>query len=191
MTPSRKTLLKRVFEHDRTNSEPLRINIENEDGEYIQNLDQLDRDIDWLTREDYIFQPIDVCGYYVLALTEKGERFVENDFCLPSETPPATTFNFSGATINNAAIGNDNTVGSMTYNAGTALDELETVISRRSSEEQILLNEMLDLLREMQRAEQPLEKGRLTRFYELVKKSSDLVLPIGQFLFEIFFAPGG
>lgn len=189
MTPSRKTLLKRVFEHDRTHSEPLRINIENEGGEYIQNLDQLDRDIDWLAREDYIFQPIDVCGYYVLALTEKGERFVENDFCLPSETPPATTFNFSGATINNASIGNDNTVGSMTYNAGTALDELETVISRRSAEEQILLNEMLDILREMQCTQHPIEKGRLTRFYDLVKKSSDLVLPIGQFLFETFFAP--
>lgn len=122
-------------------------------------------------------------------LDDKGVLYMENAFPSQPKSQQATTFNFSGAIINNSTIGNQNTVGSMTYNARTALEDLEVAIGRRSAEDQVLLNEMLDLLRDIQRTQQPIEKGRFTRFYELVKGASDLALPVGQFLFETFFAP--
>ena len=48
---------------------------------------------------------------------------------------------------------------------------------------------MLAILRDIQNSEKPVDKGRLSRFYEVVKKSSDLALPIGKFLFDVFFRP--
>lgn len=74
-----------------------------------------------------------------------------------------------------------------TYNAGASLAELESLIQSKPSEDQAVLNEMLEVLREIQSSEEPVDKGRLARFYEVVQKSSDLLLPIGNFLFQIFF----
>ena len=135
----------------------------------------------------YTGQVMPILGGYCLALTEKGEAYVRNGFSSAVAEQPSASFNFSGATINNATIGNNNTVGSMNYNSSIALDEIQEAISRQPSADQAELNEMLDILRDIQRSEKPVEKSRLARFYELVKKSSDLVLPISKFLFEVFF----
>ena len=75
MTPSREKLLNRVRQHSLEHNEPLFIELMNEAGEYIENVNQLMNDSDWLTREGYIFHPASGCGYLVLELTEKGEKF--------------------------------------------------------------------------------------------------------------------
>lgn len=187
MTDSRKKLLQLIYDHDQTEGGPLQIGV---DGSDIGS-DRLTlrNDVSYLKAHGYIYEPMQIIRSHCLALTEKGEQFIESGFQRPSA--PQANFNFAGATINNATIGNENTVGSMVYNASSALSELENAIHRQPSEDQAALNEMLDILRDLQRTEQPLEKSRLTRFYELVKKSSDLFLPIGKFLFEFVFAPRG
>lgn len=68
-----------------------------------------------------------------------------------------------------------------------AIAEVQQAIARRPSADQAELNEMLDILRDIQRSKKPIEKFRLARFYELVKKSSDLLLPISKFLLEYVF----
>lgn len=188
MTPSREKLLNRVRQHSLEHNEPLFIELMNEAGEYVENVNQLMNDSDWLTREGYNFHPASGCGYLVLELTEKGEKFFSQTSNLERSE---VSFHFDGATIHNATIGSGNSVGSMVYNGASALSELENVIAQQPSANQAALNEMLDLLRDIQRAQQPIEKSRFARFYELVKNSSDLILPIGKFLFEFVFAPRG
>lgn len=187
MKESRMQLLQMIYDHDQDVGGPLQISCD--DTSFDQA--ELRTDVSALQRQGYITSvPPLYLRQYSLALTEKGEQFVENGFRKPSSSSSMGTFNFAGATIHNATIGNQNTVGSMAYNASNfALEELKAAISRHSAEEQVLLNEMFDILREMKDSQQPVEKGRLTRFYELVKGASDLVLPISQFLFETFFAP--
>ena len=187
MKDSRKHLLQLVYDHDQATGTVFQIPA---DGS-VSGFDPttLRNDVNVLMRQGYLTQPIRILGDFCLALTEKGEMYVENGFTTPSA--PLSNFNFSSATINNATIGNENTVGSMVYNASSALTELESAIQRQPSEDHAALNEMLDILRNLQRTEQPIEKSRLARFYELAKKSSDLLLPIGKFLFEFVFAPRG
>lgn len=187
MKDSRMQLLQMIYDHDQDVGGPLQISCNDTDFDQAE----LRTDVSALQRQGYITSvPPLYLRQYSLALTEKGEQFVENGFRKPSSSSSMGTFNFAGATIHNATIGNQNTVGSMTYNSSSiALDELETAIRSHSAEEQMLLNEMLDMIREIKNSQQPVEKGRLARFYELAKGASDLMLPIGQFLFETFFAP--
>jgi hypothetical protein len=187
MKDSRKKLLQLVYDHDQSVGGVLQIPMDGSGTDL--DLVTLRDDVTTLIRQGYLTQPIRIIRTFCLSLTEKGEEYVENGFSLPS--PSQSSYNFSGATIHNATIGNENTVGSMVYNSTSALSELESAINHQPLENQAALNEMLDILRDLQRTEQPIEKSRLTRFYELVKKSSDLVLPIGKFLFEVIFAPRG
>lgn len=186
MKQSRLDLLQQVYDFDQNHGGELFISLNNMDG---TTLAALRADADYLIQNGYLRKGKPYMNTLSLAITEKGEQFVENGFKPP--TASQSNFNFSGATIHNATIGNENTVGSMVYNSAAALSELESAIARRPSAEQADLNEMLDILRDIQRSQQPIEKSRLARFYELAKKSSDLILPIGKFLFEFVFAPRG
>ncbi len=178
------TLLQLIYDHEQTNSDPFQIGYN--DCEQLSDPAALRNAVQTLTSRGYVTQVRAILRSYCLALTEKGEAYVRNGFVAATEQQSAN-FNFSGAMINNATIGNNNTVGSMNYNSSVALDEIQEAISRQPSADQAELNEMLDILRDIQSSEKPVEKSRLARFYELVKKSSDLVLPISKFLFEVFF----
>lgn len=109
----------------------------------------------------------------------------------PAAQTSTTNFNFTNATFTNSAVGNEinsEVIGnSFTYNASSSLAELESLIQSKPAEDQAVLNEMLEVLREIQSSEKPIDKGRLARFYDVVKKSSDLLLPIGKFFVDIFF----
>ncbi len=186
MKPSRDELLKRIYEFDQESGGPLCIPFQDEEsGEYIPNLTSLRADVDHLMRNGYICEPINLPMCYHLSLTEKGEEYVENNFKRP--TYPSSSFDFSGATIQNAVIGNDVSGNDISFSASAALDELESLIQKRPTEDQELLKELLSVLREIQRSGKPVEKGRLARFYEVVKKSSELLLPIGTFFTDLFF----
>lgn len=184
MKDSTKTLLNKLYEFELYNSEPMQIDLRE-----TENSCDMVNDVDYLERNDYIHKHQSYIGFLRISLTSKGKIFVENNFNSPSKTHQTTNFNFSGASIYNATIGNGNTVGSMIYNGSSALSEIEKIIAQQPLEHQATLNEMLDILREIQCSQEPVDKSRLTRFYDLVKKCSDLILPIGNFLFEVFFAP--
>ena len=180
MKKSRIQLLKQLYEHEQNNPYPLTVPVE--------NINMFD--IPYLEKEGYITQANSSLGAYHLSLTEKGENFVLNDFAPEATASPNTTFNFSNTTFENSVIGSEISGNQFAFNASPSLAELESLILSKSTDDQTELKEMLEILREIQNSEKPIEKGRLSRFYEVVKKSSDLVLPIGKFFFDIFFRPG-
>lgn len=185
MKESRKELLKRIYEEDQLHGESLEILLKDpETDEFIPNLKELRNDVDYLVRQDYVEHAINLPMRYILRLTEKGETFVQNG-CEESAHSSAS-FDFSGATIHNSVIGNEITGNQFELNASASLSEIQAIIERQSAEDQLVLKELLVVLREMQSSEKAVEKGSLTQFYETVKKCSELFLPIGKFLFCIF-----
>ena len=178
------TLLRLIFDHEQDHSNPLQIS--SLGCEQIPDAQALRDAVNALISRGYVISAKPVLRSFCLTLTEKGETYVRNGFVsIPEQSQ--TSFNFSGATINNATIGNNNSVGAMNYSSVAALAEIQEAIARQPSADQAALHEMLDVLRDIQTSQQPIEKSRLARFYEVVKKSSDLVLPISKFLFEVFF----
>ena len=107
---------------------------------------------------------------------------------MPSESQ-TTNFNFGNANVSNTIIGNHVSGNEFTLNNQTPLSELQNLIQTKPAADQAALNEMLEILREIQSSEKPIDKGRLSRFYEVVKKSSDLLLPLGKFFVDVFFHP--
>lgn len=178
------SLLQLIYDHEQNQAGSFQISADK--CEQIPDTVALRTAVQTIIDRGYAKTVMSILGGYCLALTEKGEAYVRNGFVAATEQQSAN-FNFSGATINNAMIGNNNTVGSMNYNSSAALDEIQKAISRQPSADQAELNEMLDILRDIQRSEKPVEKSRLARFYELVKKSKDLLLPLGEFLVEHVF----
>ncbi|MCI8296205.1 MAG: hypothetical protein HFG22_10060 [Lachnospiraceae bacterium] len=180
MKQSRIQLLKQIYEHEQITASPLSIPIDN-----VSRFD-----VSYLESEGYLTQSFSSIGAYHLSLTEKGERYVVDGLTPETATPPNATFNFSNATFTNSVVGSGISGNQFTFHNSPALTELETLIRSKPADDQATLNEMLEMLREIQSSEKPIEKGRLSRFYEVVKKSSDLVLPIGKFFFDIFFRLG-
>lgn len=182
MTPSRTELLKKIHKHSLEYNEPLSIHLENENGEHIENIRQLMNDVDWLTKEGYIAQPFSACGYLSLVLREKGEDFLLSK---PAAAPNTVSFHFDGATIQNSVIGANN-IDTISFNGTETLDQIGKIIQTKSDEDRVLLEEMLEVLREIQRTGKPSKETGLARFYELVKKTEDLSLPLLKFFFGIF-----
>ena len=180
MKQSRIQLLKKIYEHEQNNASPITIPVESTNK----------FDISALESEGYLIQPLRSIGTYHLSLTEKGEHFVTNGFVPENTSPSNKTFHFNNATFENSVVGSGISGNQFAFNTTSPLSELESLIMSKSSDEQTELKEMLEVLREIQNSEKPVEKGRLSRFYEVVKKSSDLVLPIGKFFFDIFFRLG-
>lgn len=180
MKQSRIQLLRQIYEYEQNNSSPLSIP--------TSSVNKFD--VSALESEGYVLQPSKTIGAYHLSLTEKGETFVTNGFIPETVVAPNTTFNFNNTTFENSVVGSGISGNQFTFHTSPYLTELETLIQSKPADEQVALNEMLEILREIQNSEKPIEKGRLSRFYEVVKKSSDLVLPISKFLFDIFFRLG-
>ena len=186
MKPSRDELLKRVYDFEQENGGPLCIQLADErTGEFIPELNTLRTDVEYLTQHGFLYEPLHYAMCYNLLLTEKGEEYIENHFQRPYQQP--ASFDFSGAIINNAVIGNEVSGNHISFSSSAALAELESLIQKQPSEDQQLLQELLAVLREIERSGEPVEKGKLARFYEVVKKSSELLLPIGKFFTDIFF----
>ena len=127
MKDSRKKLLQLVYDHDQSVGGVLQIPMDGSGTDL--DLVTLRDDVTTLIRQGYLTQPIRIIRTFCPSLTEKGEEYVENGFSLPS--PSQSSYNFSGATIHNATIGNENTVDSMVYNSTSALSELESAINHQ------------------------------------------------------------
>lgn len=186
MKQSRIDLLKQIYNYDQEQGGPLTIHFEDEEtGEYRPDIKALTADIKYLEREGYIVQPMSISMAYIVALTEKGEAFIENNCTIPP--PQVSTFVFSGATINNSVIAHEAAGNVINGFSEDALAEIQALVAQKPIEDQAILKELLEELRVMQRSNKPIEKGKLSRFYEVVKKSSDLLLPLAKFFVETFF----
>lgn len=184
MKESRKMLLQKIYDCDRSTGNNLQISADGSD--LGCNASELRNDVEFLKRNDYVVEPMHIMRQYVLTLTEKGEQFVENGFQSPSRSPASASFHFNGP-VTNSVVGNDISGNEFTFTSGASLAEIESIIRTKPAEDQVVLNEMLEVLREIQSSEEPVDKGRLSRFYEIIKNSSDLLLPIGKFFCDIFF----
>ena len=190
MFPSRTELLNRIYDHTLKTGEPLSLFSDDESDPEYRLTDQIQNDIEYLTDNGYVKDEYDIISSAHLTLTEKGEQFVENERApqKKSETQ-STVFNFNAPVTGNPIIGTQENV-TQNVSSSSALAELETAIASQPVNVQPELNEMLNILRDIQRSQKPVEKSRLARFYEIVKKSTDLLLPIYKFLFETFFTQG-
>lgn len=187
MKQSRMQLLQRIYDHDRTEGGSLQINADRSDNSC--DALTLDTDVSYLKRNGYIIEELDILHSYYLSLTEKGERFVENGFQSP-QSVQSSSFNFAGATINNAVIGNDATNNSFIMNVGASIADLKELIESKPIEDQEALQEMLHELQRLQNTNEPLQRNLLARFSDLIKKHTDLIIPLGQALIGLCTGAG-
>lgn len=184
MFPSRTKLLNRIYNHTLKTGEPLSLSLDDETSPEYRLTDQIQKDIDYLTDNGYVKDEYDIIGSAHLVLTEKGEQFVENERApqKKSETQ-SPVFNFNAPVTGNAIIGTQENV---TQNVSCSLPELETLFSQRPNEEQEQLNEILDLLRNLQKDEPSLPKHTCGKIMDFLSKHIELKIPIALTLFQHF-----
>ena len=184
MFPSLTELLNRIYDHTLKTGNPLSLFRDEEDMEHLLT-EEIQNDIEYLTDNGYVNDEYGIIGSAHLTLTEKGEQFVENERApqKKSETQ-STVFNFNAPVTGNAVIGTQENV---TQNVSCSLPELETLFSQRPNEEQEQLNEILDLLRNLQKDEPSVSKHTRGKIVDFVQKHIELKIPIALTLFEHFF----
>jgi len=181
---SRIDIIKRIYDHDQEKGGPLQINFQDENEEYIAGLHDLQVDVEWLERNDYISQPMSIGMCYILALTEKGGAFVRNGFSDDDGAKSSFTFNMDHAHITGSQLGN-NDIGSVTLNIGQSIGKLENAIRQKSPEDQKILEELLSILESIQKSSEPIKRGILSRFSDILKKHTDLIAPLGAALISL------
>lgn len=177
MTQSCIQLLSRVYNFQKNSTKPLCIELESPDLLY---------DAEYLTQNEYIIQPMNGAGVLCLSITEKGRLFVENGYHTPSPAPVTNSFNFSGATLTNSLVGTAISGTSYTFNTGASFSELKELIDSKPALDQGRLNALLAVLESVEKSDEPVKKGILVGFSDLLNKYSDLVVPIGKILLDIF-----
>ena len=116
MKDSCKKILNSVYDHFHKTSDPLYISLE-EDGNGITP-DTLQNDISALLSGGYVKEEMPLSDGYILAITEKGEEYVENGF-QHNPVPQNTTFNLQNVSFDgNPIIGN---------NASSAIPSMEKI----------------------------------------------------------------
>lgn len=189
MKNSCKKILKSVYEHYQNNGNPLYIDLD-EETDYQSSI--LQNDISALLSNGYLLEDVPLSDGYLLTITEKGINFMENDI-RPKEENQKSNINIQNSTITNlqgASFSNSNAVvGDNNYvsNNDLPFEELASLINEKPSADQAELQELLQTLERFQETGKPLHPGIFARFSDLVKKHTDLIIPIGKGLFRIFF----
>lgn len=176
MKQSRINLLQQIYDHEKVNSSPLSI-----------PADTVNRfDISYLETEGYIVQPLKSVKTYHLSLTEKGESFVVNGFLPSTPVTSNTSFNFSNTTFENSVVGTNVSNVNYTLNTGAAFSELQNLIESKQECDREQLNQLVSVLQSVEQSSQPVKKGILVQFSDLLNKYSDLIVPVGKILIGIF-----
>lgn len=98
--------------------------------------------------------------------------------------PPQPNISFSiGDVSGNAIIG---TQTGFTMNVGADIEHLAALISEKPTIDQSVLDELLTLLKSTEASSEPVEKGLLAKFSDMLKKHTDLITPVSNILFRIF-----
>ena len=181
MKQSRKDLLQNIYDHDQMYGSELVIYMRDIPTDEWQTLNS---DVTYLLSNGYIRRSRSQLYSHCLVLTEKGEQFVENGF-KPLQQMQSSSFNFSGATINNAIIGNDAADNELTMNVGTSISELKELIASKPFEDQEILQKLLSELEGLQNTDEPIQRNFLSRFSDIIKKHTDLIVPLGQSLIAL------
>lgn len=184
MKASRILLLKEIYEYELKNNTPLSIPLRS-DGTVIENYQELIADIRFLKNNGYIIEPLTSCGAYHLSLTEKGESFLDNG-CTDTPATSQPVFNFSGANISNSVVGTGISGNEMAFSYNSSLSELKELISTKDNIDQEQLQDLLSALQSIEQSDEPVSKCFLARFSDLLKKHTDLIVPLGTALVRTF-----
>lgn len=171
MKDSRKNLLQLIYNYDQTEGAPLQISADGSDIGYDSYM--LRNDVTYLKENGYITEPISIMRTYTLALTEKGEIFVENDFKMPSEKPINNVFNIENAT--NSVIG---TQSNVTLNINNAIQETKEQIESSDSDDKAELRQIINLLEMVINEQIPAKKGLFSKFTAVIQRNSWIASPI-------------
>lgn len=82
----------------------------------------------------------------------------------------------------NSAIGQNAAVN----NYGISFDDLIKIINFEIKDKQAS-KELIEELESLKSSNEPIRKGKLAKFSDLIKKHENLVLPLGNFLVKLFF----
>lgn len=171
MNDSRKNLLKMIYNHSREKGTPLQIRADGSDTNSSANI--LFGDVNYLTSNGYTSEPVHISRYYVLKLTEKGERFVENGFRAPSEIQTNNIFNIENAT--NSVIG---TQSNVTLNINSEIQETRKQIDSSNSDDKAELYQIINLLEMLITEQVPAKKGLFSNFSSVIQRNSWITSPI-------------
>lgn len=112
-------------------------------------------------------QPVDWMVKYQTELEYKQQLNVNNN---------STTINIHSVN-GNSAIGSQ---ANVVFNIGSNLSDIEAIIEKLSPTEQTEANELLTILKDTTESNHPiLVEGALSKFSNLIKKHSDLLIAIG------------
>ena len=184
MKDSRKHLLQLVYDHDQTLGKALQISTSGSEIDF--DMSTLRNDVAYLKSHGFLYEPTHILRSYCLALTEKGENFVENNFQHPSENVPSTNFHISEASFTNSIVGNNISGNTISVDSSSSLSELEKLIATKPAEDQELLKELLAALKEIEHSTEPVKRGFLAKFSGIIEKYADILTPIGKFFVGIF-----
>ena len=91
--------------------------------------------------------------------------------------------NNNSTTINIHSVNGNSAIGSqanVVFNIGSNLSDIEAIIEKLSPTEQTEANELLTILKDTTESNHPiLVEGALSKFSNLIKKHSDLLIAIG------------
>ncbi len=190
MKQSCRNILKRVYDKFQKDADSLYIPMDEDD--FTPETAKFENDINALLAENYIREDAPLSSGYILSLTEKGSNYVENGFQANPSLPQAN-FNFQNANIGNQIIGNNAIIGDNAsgneFNASETFTELHSLIEKKPDFDQPALQELLRALEKIKESSEPVRPGILAKFSDLVKKHTDLIVPIGKILVDIFIAP--
>lgn len=83
-------------------------------------------------------------------------------------------------TINGSAIVGSQT--NATINIGVSIDDLKSIISTKDSTDREILDKLINRLEIITEDNQPISKGTLAKFSDVLAKHQDIALSVGQFL---------
>ena len=170
-----KKLLKMVYDHNQDEGGSLQIDAYGYDLGY-KTARALKTDIDYLVNGGYVRKDVALMRAYSLAITEKGELFVENGFKLPYEIPNNTTsnvFNIQNAT--NSIIGTQTNV---TMNIGDVIQQAREDIDASDSSDKEELHKIIDILEDAVNHQPVMKKGLLSKFASVIQKNSWIASPV-------------
>lgn len=178
MRDSRKRLLQLVYDYDQTNGGPVQISADGSDSDCDSYT--LQSDVYYLIRNGYLIEPYSLARTFVLTLTEKGEKFVENGFQEVASIPNTSTKNiFNIENASNSIIG---TQSSANLNINTTLQEARERINSSNSDDKEDLQQIIDLLEQIVNNQIPVERGLLAKFGTSIQKNSWITGPIASIL---------
>lgn len=175
---SRKHLLQLIYDHNQSYGSPLQINADGTDTN--SDSQTLCNDISFLEDSGYIVQTLRIARCYVLALTEKGEQFVENGYKILSEVPSSpinNIFNIENAT--NSVIGSQQFV---TLNISNAIQKTREQVDLSNSDDKPELQQIINLLEMVVNGNVSAKEGLFSKFTSVIQRNSWITSPISSIL---------